>query len=320
MLQEHDLREVYLKILNDSECLEFRKALESFIRDYGHRSYTREIYFPRWAETPWVILEIIRSLLESDLDLEKVQLQKKEQSEKALTTALNRVGSQRFGFIKKIIFKRIYLWAKQYLIFREKQRFYLDHQLYRFRKIFLAYGRHLIGKGLDKPEDIFFLYLDEIEKVKNGLLPASEVKKMVKARKEEFFKYMNVIPPKFLKGNLEFDERLSQKIVKKLKGIPISPGIVEGKVRVILDIKELPTIHKDEILVTHGTDPGWTPIFAKIKGLITEIGGLLSHGAVVSREFGIPAVSGVKEATKKLKTGLKVLVDGYSGVITILED
>ena len=105
-----------------------------------------------------------------------------------------------------------------------------------------------------------------------------------------------------------------------LAGAASSPGIYTGKVRVILDIRDLGQVQKGEILVTSNTDPGWTPVFSKLGGLITETGGILSHGAVISREYKIPAVTAVKNATTLLRTGQTVHIDGGSGHIRIEDE
>ena len=100
-------------------------------------------------------------------------------------------------------------------------------------------------------------------------------------------------------------------------GIPASQGIITGIVRVLETIEDIPTVKTGEILIVPRTDPGWTPVFSKIGGLITESGGVLSHGAVVSREFGIPAVTNVRNACQTFKTGQKVILDGNKGLVIL---
>jgi pyruvate,water dikinase len=103
----------------------------------------------------------------------------------------------------------------------------------------------------------------------------------------------------------------------KITGTAASPGIATGLVRVAFSVNDLPQVREGEILVTSNTDPGWTPVFPKLGGLVTETGGILSHGAVVSREYNIPAVTAVKDATKMLKTGQEITVDGNDGTIYV---
>lgn len=104
-----------------------------------------------------------------------------------------------------------------------------------------------------------------------------------------------------------------------LVGSPVSTGIAEGKARVILQPDEA-SLHEGEILVAPGTDPGWTPLFQSARALVTEVGGLMTHGSVVAREYGIPAAVGVEDATKKIKTGQRIRVNGDQGFVEILSD
>ena len=184
----------------------------------------------------------------------------------------------------------------------------------------MEYGRRFLESGItDSEMDIFFFSKEEIFDISNGNLIID--KKTINKRKEEFEKYKNILPPKFLKGNVEFDDSVEkQDNLVKVTGTSSSPGIASGIIRVVGSIRELPKVKDNEILVTSNTDPGWTPVFSKIAGLITETGGILSHGAVVSREYGIPAVTAVSNATKIFKNGQKVKIDGNEGVIYLVGD
>ena len=295
---------------------------ESFMDDYGHRSHTRELYFPRWRDDPTLVLSIIRSLSSSpDVDFEKMEKTKVEQRLAAQKSILERIGGIKYGTVKKPLFKTVMHYAQKYLIFRENQRFYLDHQLYRLRRLFLEYGRRLAQKGaIDAENDVFFLSKEEVF----GLMGEKSYqmeKEVVEKRKSEFFHYMKILPPKFLRGTVEFDDTLTlEEDVTRITGTSASPGIFTGRIRVITTIDELGGAKENEILVTSNTDPGWTPVFAKLGGLITETGGILSHGAVVSREYGIPAVTAVKNATQLLTTGQMVKIDGNEGTLYVLEE
>jgi pyruvate,water dikinase len=204
-------------------------------------------------------------------------------------------------------------------MFRENQRFYLDHMLLRFRRIFDEYGRRLAERGvIGAPEDVFFLAKEEIFGLMEGD-GATDGK--IAARRREFFRYADRLPPKFLKGSREFDDTLAQNAGSvKVTGTASSPGIARGTVRVVESIAGLSGLRDGEILVTSNTDPGWTPVFSKIGGLVTETGGILSHGAVVSREYGIPAVTAVKNARRIFRDGQRVIVDGNEGIIYVEDE
>ncbi len=108
--------------------------------------------------------------------------------------------------------------------------------------------------------------------------------------------------------------------VKKLNGIGVSPGIVSGKARVLTSLRESSKIRQGEILVVPTTDPSWTPLFGLIHGLVMEVGGVLSHGSIIAREFGTPAVTSVERVTSIIETGMRITVDGNEGMVWILDD
>ncbi|MCD1295836.1 phosphoenolpyruvate protein kinase [Methanocella sp. CWC-04] len=308
------------RIHTDPTMKEASLKYDEFIREYGHRSHTREIYFPRWADDQSLIVDVLKALLSSqDLDLVKIEKEKIQERLSTEKDVLDKVSKLKFGFFKRAIFKIVLKYAQTYLIFRENQRFYLDHILFRERRLFMEYGRRYAEKGIiDDIEDIFFLSKEEIFSIGRG--EKSPEKEVIRYRRSEFEKYKDILPQKFLKGKTEFDDTvIHDENIMRITGTSASPGIATGIVRVVESIKELSVVKENEILVTSNTDPGWTPVFSKLAGLITETGGILSHGAVVSREYGIPAVTAVKNARKLLKTGQKVTIDGNDGIIYIME-
>lgn len=309
------------RLEKDDELKEFSYKFNEFMNDYGHRSHTREIYYPRWIDDPSLVTEVLKSLMDStEVDLEEVEKRKREERLIAEVEIIDAVSKTKNGFIKKPIFAKVLNYAQRYLIFRENQRFYLDHELTRERRLFMEYGRRFLERGIiDSQMDIFFFSKEEIFDISKGDLIID--KDTINKRQEEFEKYKHILPPKFLKGNVEFDDTIErQDNLVKVTGTSSSPGIASGIIRVVESIRELPEVKDEEILVTSNTDPGWTPVFSKIGGLITETGGILSHGAVVSREYGIPAVTAVSNATKIFKNGQKVKIDGNEGVIYLMEE
>jgi len=310
-------------IYQDPRFAVFRKSFDSFIAEYGCRSHTREIFFPRWADDPGLVMDIVRSLSQSpDLDLEKMEREKIAERVQTERAVLTRVRSMKGGWARSRIVKIVMGYAQTYLQFRENQRFYLDHILLRTRRLFNEYGRRFQGQGLiDNQDDIFFLSRDEIFQIaKEGVKDRDGLQAKLISRRREFDRWRNRLPPKFLKGSVEFDDEVYKLgNVVKIPGTSASPGVVRGSVRIVESIERLSEVKDEEILVTSNTDPGWTAVFSKIGGLVTETGGILSHGAVVSREYGIPAVTAVKGATKILKTGQQVTLDGNEGIIYLEE-
>jgi pyruvate,water dikinase len=292
----------------------------SLMDSYGHRSHTREIFYPRWRDDPSLVLDVLRALVTSpSIDYEAMEARTRRERLETEQLIFKRIAALPGGFLKKPLFKVVLSFAQTYLIFRENQRFYLDHILARWRRLFSEYGRRFAENGIiDSREDIFFLSKEEIFDLAKS--PRS-MRHTVSLRRAEFDAYKSVLPPKFLKGKVEFDDTvIRQDHVLKITGTSASPGIASGTVRVIDSIKHLSEVQEHEILVTSNTDPGWTPVFVKLAGLITETGGILSHGAVVSREYGIPAVTAVKGARELFRTGQHVTIDGNEGIIYITEE
>lgn len=292
----------------------FKDAYNGFIKEFGHRSGTRELNALRWAEDPDYVMNMAIQMCESGADLRKEfesGIKRREETEKQIKGKL--------GFFRRGLLFKVLKYARTYLIFRENQRFYLDHMMYRNRLIFLEQGRRLCENGLiDDREDIFFLEDTEAVAILRGE-DIGCIKDIVAPRKTEFMKYRDRLPPKFLLNGVDFDDDPVSH-GDTLIGAASSPGRYQGRVRVIMDVRDLNQVEKGEILVTSNTDPGWTVVFSKLGGLITETGGILCHGAVISREYRIPAVTAVKSATTALHTGDLVSVDGSKGEVTILEE
>ena len=310
--------EVLASLESDPRLQGFRTELEGFLKDFGHRSHTREMYFPRWADDPALVIDVVRSLMSSEIGdlgkLEQDRIRERKETEKIVMEKITRL---RYGHLRKVVFRPILHFAQTYLMFRENQRFYLDHLIYRWRKLFLEYGRRLAARGsLDSATDVFFLSKEEVfELTEMG----GDLRAQVAVRKAEFDRYRNVLPPKFLRGNVEFDDTVVRGTdAVRVTGVSASPGVVTGRIRVVDTIEQLPSVREGEIMVTSNTDPGWTAVFSKLGGLVTETGGILSHGAVVSREYGIPAVTAVKDATTFFRTGQRVTLDGNDGTVYII--
>jgi len=320
IINEHDSQDLYEYISSEKnpKVQAFYKEFEGFLEKFGERGFTREIYYPRWNEEPRYVFDILKTLVKGkDRDYEQIKEKQLKYREKIVKYVEAKIRSQRFGFIKWLLYSKILDSAHTYLIFREDQRYNLDRWTYRNRKVYLEIGKILKQKGiLKETDDIFFLHRKEIKK----LLEQSdlEISSLIKMRRDEFFKYEYTIPPKFLHGSREFDDvfQYDQESLS-FKGIPASQGILTSKIRVINKIEEISSVQMGEILVVPKTDPGWTPVFSKLGGLITETGGILSHGAVVAREYGVPSVTNITSACQLFKTGQVVTINGYNGTVVI---
>jgi rifampicin phosphotransferase len=299
----------------DPPTKKFVEKIDQFFSNYGFRGYTREPYYPRWEEAPEHVFNILKSMTqkENSLQTKKSVSLSKEEVEKSVKT-------QPLGWAKWKVFSTVLDLARKYIIFREEQRFHLDQWITMNRKIYLTIGETFYNLAvLEEPRDIFFMRKCEVKKVINKQLDNTEIEKLkqtIKRRKKEFVENEKITPPKFIRGKQESQETCCYEQTK-FEGIPASQGLLSGPVRVLESIDDICLVRSGEILVVPRTDPGWTPVFRIIGGLITETGGLLSHGAVVSREYGLPAVTNIPNACQIFKTGQMVTIDGSKGTVTI---
>jgi phosphoenolpyruvate synthase/pyruvate phosphate dikinase len=184
-----------------------------------------------------------------------------------------------------------------------------------YKQALLAEAERLVQADvIDQKEDIYYLTLQELREV---LLTNQLDYQIVNDRKEKFKTYEKLTPPRVMTSDGEIitgtykRENLPEHAIA---GLAVSSGVVEGRARVILKMEDA-DIEEGDILVTTFTDPSWTPLFVSIKGLITEVGGLMTHGAVIAREYGLPAIVGVENATKLIKDGQHIRLHGTDGYV-----
>jgi pyruvate,water dikinase len=192
----------------------------------------------------------------------------------------------------------------------------------------LAQGRRLVAAGLlDDVQDVFFLTAVEFYDAVAGRSSGRAADPTeLEARKQHFLTYRDRLPASFLFDDVETEGEIVEgepvdgaEEEEGLSGVGASRGLARGRVRVVADLARLSDVEPGEILVVNNIDPGWTPVFPLLAGLVTETGGILSHGAILAREYGIPTVTGVTQATKRLEPGSVVEVDGTRGVVAVLE-
>jgi pyruvate,water dikinase len=299
------------------EAPAFKQRLDGFLAEYGARGFTREAYYPRWGDEPAYVFDILKSLVSGeDVDTAAAEEKSSKLREETEASVKQQVSGGLLGFAKWALLSNIMAMARRYIVFRERQRFNLDKWITMVRRLHLAIGTRLVEDGvLAEASDVFFLTKAEIRDIANGRVP-EDTRAEVGARSAEFHKYENATPPKFMEGDREFNDPPPEG-ADHFKGIPASQGVLTATVRVLDSIDDIWQVRAGEILVVPRTDPGWTPVFSRIGGLITETGGILSHGAVVSREYGIPAVTNIPGACRLFKTGQRVTIDGVKGEVTV---
>ncbi len=207
---------------------------------------------------------------------------------------------------------------RNFIGYREYPKYGMINRYFVYKQSLLKEAKKLLRTDvIHEIEDIFYLTLEELQEViRTNKLDYQIINK----RKDEYKLFEKLTPPRVITSDGEIiagaykRENLPDKAIV---GLPVSSGIIEGCARVILNMEDA-DLKDGDILVTTFTDPSWTPLFVSIKGLITEVGGLMTHGAVIAREYGIPAVVGVENATKVIKDGQRIRVNGTDGYIEIL--
>ena len=293
------------KISLTTTSKEFSKAFNEFLDKHGHRGYYRDVMYPTWQENPDILFKTIAALATKEIN-------KTSKSESVdFEEAINKIKK-----MPKKTHRKIIQWIKRsriFIQFREDERYFLDLHLSRKRQLYLKIAEKLHQKKfLEKEDDIFFLDIPTIISLINGTFIS--VSDKVKQTKNEFTACQYQLPPKFLFTNKIKSDSVS--IKTELYGIPASRGIITGNARVVLSLDDIGKIQSNDILVTRFTDPGWTSCFHLISGLVTEVGSSLSHGAIIAREYGIPAVTGVKDILKFISNGDHITVNGNTGIVT----
>jgi pyruvate,water dikinase len=204
--------------------------------------------------------------------------------------------------------------------YREYPKYGMISRYLVYKQALLEEAERLVQAGvLREKEDIFYLRFQEVQDVvRTNRLQVDD--RLIRQRKDAFGSYQALTPPRVLTSDGEVIAgayRRDDVPASALVGLPVSAGTIEGRARVILDMAKA-DLEPGDILVTASTDPSWTPLFVAIKGLVTEVGGLMTHGAVIAREYGLPAVVGVEHATRLIQDGQWIRVHGTDGYVEIL--
>lgn len=298
-------------------------GVRGLLRRYGHRSFSLDILHPGFAADPSRLVRLLGSLLEG-----AAPRAQEERQNAAHRTARARLRRSALGIARWIVFDKVLALTQSYVRLRENQRFHWQKGLAALRKLYLLAGERLAAGGaIASRDDVFFLLEREIRAYARGEATAAELRRLASTRRAEYVELCaeyerspRLSYPRFLQGGRPLSgESVGSTPGEELRGHPVSPGRARGPVQVVRSPDELPSIPPGVVLVTRGADPGWTPLFGKIAGLVMESGGQLSHGSVVAREYGIPAVVGVPNVTEVLHNGDLVLVDGDVGAVARLE-
>lgn len=297
----------------------FLDAFDAFLDEFGHRA-TGEIDFsrPRWREDPAGLFQTIRAGLQREPGAHREHLQALEREAAAAADRLAKsAGRGLFGSVRRRVVRRLIAVYRGGIQLREYPKHGLAHLFAAWHDAFEAAGRDLAGRGvLDDPTDVWFLTREELFAALDGdpLGVDFEARRRIHAR------YAAMSAPPLLTSEGEDPTALvvPETAPGTLAGTPVSSGVVEGVARVVRDPAGT-TVNAGEVLVVPSCDPGWTPLFLTAAALVTEVGGRMTHGAVVAREYGLPAVVSVRDATKEIRTGEWIRVDGTRGTVELLD-
>ncbi|MHC4694743.1 MAG: PEP-utilizing enzyme, partial [Planctomycetota bacterium] len=321
ILSDAEFSQIEPELARLDSAKEFLKTWNAFLRRHGHHCRAElELYNPRWAETPDYILKLVRNYIsqigktdpvQNSEDLTHRRKQLEQQCRKKLKNPL-----------KRMIFNLLLFRSQKGSIFRENVKSQVIKLLFSLRKMALELGKRLADKGvLKNQDDIFFLRFTELEPVVRDKADF-DIHKVITDRRAEYDQNSLISPPDVIFGKFDPEKYVPESVdtdVETLTGLPVSPGVTTGKARVILRADADQQVLAGEILVAPFTDPGWTPYFVTATAIVMDQGGILSHGSIVAREYGIPAVVNVGFATQIIKTGQKIEVDGNQGTIKILQ-
>lgn len=316
---DQDLREA---LARDGDGRIFLALLDAFLDEYGHREVRMDILYPTWGEDPSPVLQFIRGYFDADDQASPFVQQGRlvREREKLAREVDEHVQRDLAG---RVAISPLFHWMLQNTQEHTRERDTMHFELTRlfppFRRALLELAVRWQGQGLiDEQQDVFFLTLEEMEALSEA---PRLMQGIVQERRAEFeHNTINPAPPLLRDGISVQISRAPVDIIEgQWRGIAGSPGIVEGIVRVIHGPQEFQKLRRGEILVAPLTNPVWTPLFAIAGGIITQVGGILSHGAIVAREYGIPAVMAVHDATTILSDGQRVIVDGNRGIVILRE-
>jgi pyruvate,water dikinase len=297
---------------------EIREAITAYLNKYGMRCVGEiDITKNRWSEKPITLIPLILSNIKNfepnagsrRFEQGRHEALKKEQE------LLDRLKQLPDGEQKAKETKRMIDLVRNYAGYREYPKYAIISRYFVYKQAILKEAEQLVQAGvIHEKEDVYYLTFEEAhEVVRTNKLDYEIVNK----RKDEYKLYEKLTPPRVITSDGEI---ITGKYKREnlppgsIVGLAVSSGVIEGRARVIFDMEDA-NLEDGDILVTTFTDPSWTPLFVSIKGLVTEVGGLMTHGAVIAREYGLPAVVGVENATKLIKDGQRIRVNGTDGYV-----
>jgi rifampicin phosphotransferase len=300
---------------------ETQDAIYDYLSKYGMRCTGEiDITKTRWSEKPTTLVPMILSNIknfEPNASNRKFE-QGRQEALKKEQELLDRLKQLPDGEQKAKETKRMIDLIRNFSGFREYPKYGMVNRYFVYKQALQKEAEQLVQANvIHKKEDIYYLTFEELNKVvRTNKLDYQIIRK----RKDEYKLYEKLTPPRVITSDGEIivgEYKRENFPAEAIVGLPVSSGVIEGRARVILNMEDA-DLEDGDILVTSFTDPSWTPLFVSIKGLVTEVGGLMTHGSVIAREYGLPAVVGVENATKVIRDGQRIRVHGTEGYIEVL--
>lgn len=300
---------------------ETQDAIYAYLHKYGMRCAGEiDITKARWSEKPITLVPMILGNIknfEPNAGKRKFEQGRQEALEKE-QELIDRLKQLPDGEQKAKETKRMIDLIRNFIGYREYPKYGMVNRYFVYRQALLKEAEQLVHAGIIREkEDIYDLAFEELHEV---VRTAKLDYRIISQRKDEYKMYEKLTPPRVITSDGEIiagEYKRENLPADAIVGLPVSSGVVEGRARVILNMEDA-DLEDGDILVTSFTDPGWTPLFVSIKGLVTEVGGLMTHGAVIAREYGLAAVVGVENATRLIKDGQRIRVHGTEGYVEIL--
>ena len=301
---------------------EARAAIVGFLDKHGMRCVGEiDVTRPRWSERPTTLVPLILGNVKNFEPGESVRRfeRGRQQALAKEHDVLERLRALPDGARKAAEAKRMIDRVRTFIGYREYPKYFMVSRYFHYKRALMEEAGRLAEAGvLRQPDDVFYLTFEELgEVVRTHRLD----EQLVDRRRAAFRSYEALMPPRVitsdgevLTGRYRRDDLPSGALV----GLPVSGGTVEGRARVVLDVADA-ALEPGDVLVTAYTDPSWSPLFVAIAALVTEVGGLMTHGAVVAREYGLPAIVGVEDATRRIRDGQRIRVHGTDGYVELLD-
>ena len=322
-LSEGDAKQAIATAHTISGSEAFLAAWQEFMRKYGMRGPSEiDISRPAWADEPASLLQVVIANLQH-AEAGNHRAKYAQLAAEGMAAAQRLEEAARFGLVGPLrgrIVRRLTRVGRNLMPIREHPKYMLIQLRGMVRQVLLECGALLERQGrMDEANDVWFLDWHELATALQN--PTQEIRTLIQTRQQEHLRHWQTVPPRVITSDGEIPAVAHDSTglpPGALAGSPVSAGTVEGRAKVIIDPQN-ELLSPGEILVAPFTDPGWTPLFINAAGLVMETGGLMTHGSVVAREYGIPAVVSVIDATKKIQTGQQIRVNGSLGYVEILD-